>query len=106
MLLNFQLTVFHVIRYLHYALNCIGTPPNWITFIRYNAFVVLYPIGVFPGEMCLMFQALPTIKKEHLYADSLPFSYEKFIKRFAFLLSVFVDETVPSLIPATAIKAR
>ncbi|GFP82359.1 probable very-long-chain (3r)-3-hydroxyacyl-coa dehydratase [Phtheirospermum japonicum] len=64
-----------VIRYSHYALNCIGSPPNWITFIRYNAFIVLYPIGVFPGES------------------------------FAILLSIFVDETLPSLIQATTVKA-
>lgn len=85
-----------------------------LCFIRYNAFIVLYPIGVFPGEsklinylililfiqyMCLMlwfhisglnlrpmvdavwlmYQALPFIKKENLYADSLPFSYYNFV---------------------------
>ncbi|PIN23964.1 Protein tyrosine phosphatase-like protein PTPLA (contains Pro instead of catalytic Arg) [Handroanthus impetiginosus] len=73
-----------VIRYSHYALNCIGSPPDWITFIRYNAFIVLYPIGVFPGEMWLMYQALPFIKKENLYADTLPFSYYNFITALLF----------------------
>ncbi|EYU18935.1 hypothetical protein ABFS82_04G185600 [Erythranthe guttata] len=73
-----------VIRYSHYALNCIGTPPNWITFIRYNAFIVLYPVGVFPGEMWLMYQALPYIKKQNLYADSLPFSYYTFVTGLLF----------------------
>ncbi|KAH6822025.1 Protein-tyrosine phosphatase-like [Perilla frutescens var. hirtella] len=68
-----------VIRYSHYALYCLGSSPNWITLIRYNAFVVLYPIGVFTGEIWLMYQALPFIEKENLYADSLPFSYYKFI---------------------------
>ncbi|KAK6142109.1 hypothetical protein DH2020_006977 [Rehmannia glutinosa] len=73
-----------VIRYSHYALNCLGSPPNWVTFIRYNAFIVLYPIGVFPGEMWLMYQALPYIKKENLYADSLPFSYYNFVTVYFF----------------------
>ncbi|KAL1558651.1 very-long-chain (3R)-3-hydroxyacyl-CoA dehydratase [Salvia divinorum] len=71
--------VSEVIRYPHYALYCIGSLPKWITLIRYNAFIVLYPIGVFPGEMWLMYQALPFIKKENLYADSLPFSYYNFM---------------------------
>ncbi|KAG9128812.1 hypothetical protein Leryth_009555 [Lithospermum erythrorhizon] len=67
-----------VIRYLHYASNCIGSPPHWITYLRYTAFVILYPIGVGPGEMWLMYQALPIIKKKELYAG-LPFSYYNFI---------------------------
>ncbi|KAK2380366.1 Protein-tyrosine phosphatase, PTPLA [Trifolium repens] len=49
----------------------------------YTAFIVLYPIGVFPGEMWLMYQALPIIKKKNIYADSfssLPFSYYDFVK--------------------------
>ncbi|KAL2239523.1 very-long-chain (3R)-3-hydroxyacyl-CoA dehydratase 2 [Sesamum indicum] len=73
-----------IIRYSHYALNCLGCSPNWMTFIRYNAFIVLYPIGLFPGEMWLMYQALPFIKKENLYADTLPFSYDKFVKALLF----------------------
>ncbi|KAL3850707.1 hypothetical protein ACJIZ3_012589 [Penstemon smallii] len=72
-------SISEVIRYSHYALNSIGSPPSWITWIRYNAFIVLYPIGVFPGEMWLMYQALPFIKKERLYADNLPFSYYYFV---------------------------
>ncbi|XP_041989515.1 very-long-chain (3R)-3-hydroxyacyl-CoA dehydratase 2 [Salvia splendens] len=71
--------VSEVIRYSHYALYCIGSSPKWITLIRYNAFIVLYPIGVFPGEMWLMYQALPFIKKENLYAYSHPFSYYNFV---------------------------
>ncbi|KAK4408851.1 Very-long-chain (3R)-3-hydroxyacyl-CoA dehydratase 2 [Sesamum angolense] len=61
-----------------------GKFSKWMTFIRYNAFIVLYPIGVFPGEMWLMHQALPFIKAENLYADTLPFSYDKFIKALLF----------------------
>ncbi|KAK2999134.1 hypothetical protein RJ639_022832 [Escallonia herrerae] len=56
-----------VIRYPYYALNCVGISPSFITFLRfdsltvqpptlqsflcrYTAFIVLYPIGVAPGE--------------------------------------------------------
>ncbi|KAI9160930.1 hypothetical protein LWI28_012859 [Acer negundo] len=51
-----------VIRYPYYALNCIGNCSSWITLLRYTAFLVLYPIGLVPGEMWLMYGALPYIK--------------------------------------------
>ncbi|GAV57879.1 PTPLA domain-containing protein [Cephalotus follicularis] len=71
-----------VIRYTHYALNCIGTCPSWITYLRYTAFVLLYPLGIFTGEMWLMYQALPYIKKKNLYANTFavfPLSYYNFV---------------------------
>ncbi|KAM7496591.1 hypothetical protein LguiA_021005 [Lonicera macranthoides] len=71
-----------VIRYPYYALNCFGICPSFITYLRYTAFIVLYPIGVGPGEIWLMYQALPYIKKKNLYADtfaSLPFSFYNFV---------------------------
>lgn len=71
-----------IIRYPHYALNCFGGSPSWFTYLRYTAFIVLYPVGGGPGEMWLMYQALPFIKKKNLYADffhGLPFSYYHFV---------------------------
>ncbi|CAA2987730.1 very-long-chain (3R)-3-hydroxyacyl- dehydratase 2 [Olea europaea subsp. europaea] len=81
----FAWSLSEIIRYSHYALNCLGTPPYWITYTRYTAFIVLYPIGVFPGEMWLMYQALPFIKKKNLYANRLPLNYYYFV--VALLLS-------------------
>ncbi|KAL2328716.1 hypothetical protein Fmac_022143 [Flemingia macrophylla] len=72
-----------VIRYSHYAFSCLGNCPSWMTYLRYTAFIVLYPLGVGPGEIWTMYQALPIIKKKNLYADSfsgLPFSYYGFLK--------------------------
>ncbi|XP_050214314.1 uncharacterized protein LOC126665534 [Mercurialis annua] len=71
-----------VIRYPHYALNIIGICPSWINYLRYTAFIVLYPIGLAPGEMWLMYQALPFVKKKSLYANlfsALPFNYYDFL---------------------------
>ncbi|KAI5666092.1 hypothetical protein M9H77_15945 [Catharanthus roseus] len=71
-----------VIRYLHYAMSSTGTPPFWITYLRYTAFIFLYPIGVGPGEMWLMYQALPYIKEKNLYAkffSGLPINYYRFV---------------------------
>ncbi|GMY10775.1 very-long-chain (3R)-3-hydroxyacyl-CoA dehydratase 2 [Fagus crenata] len=72
-----------VIRYSHYALNCMGSCPYWINYLRYTAFIVLYPIGMAPGEIWLMYQALPFIKKKHLHEhlfNGLPFSYYNFLR--------------------------
>ncbi|KAA8543940.1 hypothetical protein F0562_021883 [Nyssa sinensis] len=71
-----------LIRYPHYALNCVGSSPSLITYLRYTAFIVLFPTGV-AGEMWLMYQALPFIKTENVYADlfaGLPFSYYNFVR--------------------------
>ncbi|XP_028775749.1 very-long-chain (3R)-3-hydroxyacyl-CoA dehydratase 2 [Neltuma alba] len=43
-------SISEVIRYSHYAFNCIGSCPPWITYLRYTGFIVLYPLGIGPGE--------------------------------------------------------
>ncbi|KAK1385928.1 hypothetical protein POM88_023663 [Heracleum sosnowskyi] len=66
-----------VVRYPNYALNCFGTSPYVLTYLRYTLFIVLYPTG-FVGELWLMYKALPFIKKKNLYEGlfaGLPFSY-------------------------------
>lgn len=71
-----------VIRYSHYALNCTGSCPYWMTYIRYTAFILVYPVGL-SGEMWLMYHALPFIKEKNLYADAFtyfPFSYYNFVQ--------------------------
>ncbi|KAE9620508.1 putative very-long-chain (3R)-3-hydroxyacyl-CoA dehydratase [Lupinus albus] len=76
-------SISEVIRYSHYAFSCTGNCPSWITYLRYTAFIVLYPIGVGPGEMWLMYQALPIVKKKTTYSDffsGLPFSYYDFLR--------------------------
>ncbi|KAE8683349.1 nodulin-26 family protein [Hibiscus syriacus] len=60
-----------VIRYSHYALNIFGGCPSWLTYLRYTTFIVLYPMGLAPGEMWLMYQALQFIKEKNLYGISL-----------------------------------
>uniref|UniRef100_A0A2P2KLJ8 Very-long-chain (3R)-3-hydroxyacyl-CoA dehydratase n=3 Tax=Rhizophora mucronata TaxID=61149 RepID=A0A2P2KLJ8_RHIMU len=72
-----------VIRYPHYALLCIGRCPSWLTYLRYTAFIMLYPVGLVPGEMWLMYEALPFVKKKNLYSDffaAFPFSYYDFLE--------------------------
>ncbi|KAK8941151.1 Very-long-chain (3R)-3-hydroxyacyl-[acyl-carrier protein] dehydratase PASTICCINO 2A [Platanthera zijinensis] len=71
-----------VIRYSHYCSTILGTCSSWLTYLRYTAFIVLYPIGIFPGEMWLMLEALPFIKERNLYSSSfngLFISYHSFV---------------------------
>ncbi|OWM89320.1 hypothetical protein CDL15_Pgr024065 [Punica granatum] len=49
----------------------------------YTAFIVLYPLGMAPGEMLIMIKALPIVKMTNLYADffsGLPFNYYDFLR--------------------------
>ncbi|KAL8254682.1 hypothetical protein R6Q59_032903 [Mikania micrantha] len=71
-----------IIRYPFYALSCLGNCPSFLTYLRYTAFIVIYPIGV-AGEMWIMYQSLPFIMEKNLYADyfaAIPFSYHTFVK--------------------------
>ncbi|XP_020972941.1 very-long-chain (3R)-3-hydroxyacyl-CoA dehydratase 2-like [Arachis ipaensis] len=85
----FAWSISEVIRYSHYAFSCIGNCPYWITYLRlccccgYTAFIVLYPLGVGPGEIWIMYRALSIVKKKNLYSKTfsgLRFSYYNFLK--------------------------
>ncbi|XP_074295116.1 uncharacterized protein LOC141622982 [Silene latifolia] len=70
------------VRYSYYSLYCIGNCPCWSTFIRYTAFIPIYPSGL-AGEMWLMYCALPYIKNKDLYGDlfsALPFTYSTVVQ--------------------------
>ncbi|EFN59260.1 hypothetical protein CHLNCDRAFT_137564 [Chlorella variabilis] len=60
-----------VTRYPWYAANLVGACPRWLTWIRYTAFIPLYPVGVV-GEMWSVYQALPFIKQRGLRSVPLP----------------------------------
>lgn len=50
-----------VIRYPWYAATTAGACPAFLTWLRYTAFIILYPIGVV-SEVWLLVQALPSVK--------------------------------------------
>ncbi|RCV17392.1 hypothetical protein SETIT_3G216300v2 [Setaria italica] len=80
-------SIAEVIRYSHYALTTLKVCPSWVTYLRYTAFIPLYPIGVGPGEMWTMYQALPFVKKRNLYSGF----FEKFSMSYhSFLVGVLV----------------
>ncbi|KAI9479563.1 tyrosine phosphatase-like protein [Zychaea mexicana] len=51
-------SVTECIRYSYYTLNLIGQVPKFLTWARYNFFLVLYPLGV-GSELMMVYQALP-----------------------------------------------
>ncbi|KAG5362137.1 putative very-long-chain (3R)-3-hydroxyacyl-CoA dehydratase [Yarrowia sp. C11] len=60
-------SITEVIRYSFYALNLAGWGvPDWHQWIRYNFFLVLYPLGV-SGEMKLMWNAIPYARVDQPY---------------------------------------
>ncbi|KAE9461148.1 hypothetical protein C3L33_06954, partial [Rhododendron williamsianum] len=88
-----NMTPIQVIRYPHYALNCVGSSLSLVTYLRsdlifllshfpcvtrYTAFILLYPMGLagessvlevliaYVDAVWLMYQALPLIKTKNL----------------------------------------
>ncbi|KAH9545536.1 hypothetical protein CY35_12G052800 [Sphagnum magellanicum] len=71
-----------VIRCPYYALTLMGMCPRWLTWLRYTAFIVLYPVGALYGEMLVMYQSLDPVKRRNVYSSIfkwLPFNYHSFI---------------------------
>ena len=60
-----------VIRYPWYAATTAGLCPYWLTWLRYTAFIPLYPVGVV-GEMHAVYLALPYIAQRKLHYVTLP----------------------------------
>lgn len=74
-----------VIRYPWYAASTLSACPRWLTWLRYTAFLPLYPVGAV-SEMTLMYAALPSIGDRKLYTISMPNPYN-----FAFDYKLFVQ---------------
>mmetsp|Transcript_2866 Transcript_2866/g.8750 ORF Transcript_2866/g.8750 Transcript_2866/m.8750 type:complete len:227 (+) Transcript_2866:166-846(+) len=61
-------------RYLYFAVAQQQKPPYWLTWLRYSAFMVLYPIGV-ASELACLYGVLPIIFVERPYSISMPNKY-------------------------------
>eukprot|EP01025_Chloroclados_australasicus_P023288 TRINITY_DN23661_c0_g1_i1.p2 TRINITY_DN23661_c0_g1~~TRINITY_DN23661_c0_g1_i1.p2 ORF type:complete len:248 (+),score=-7.30 TRINITY_DN23661_c0_g1_i1:432-1175(+) len=79
-----------VCRYPWYCLNLCNIDWNLATFLRYSAFIPLYPIGTI-SEMMLIYSSLNQIKEMGLYTVKLPnkwnfgFDYVIFLELILFL---------------------
>jgi very-long-chain (3R)-3-hydroxyacyl-CoA dehydratase len=71
-----------IIRYPWYAAG--ASSPKWLTWLRYSAFVPLYPVGVV-CELTCIWLALPTLRRDKLWSVDMPNSVN-----FAFDYSIFI----------------
>jgi len=55
-------SVTEVIRYSYFTLTLSGYSPSFITWLRYNTFFVLYPLGI-SSECWLIYKAIEPAKK-------------------------------------------
>jgi len=60
-----------VIRYPFLCMKSISTPPYALVWLRYSAFYVLYPLGVY-GEMVVLNSSLPSITLNKTLSISMP----------------------------------
>lgn len=61
-----------LIRYSFYALNILaGRPPSALAWLRYSAFLVLYPMGI-SGEILVLYQAIPFVQETKSWTVTLP----------------------------------
>lgn len=79
-----------MVRYPWYAASLAGGAPGWLTWARYSAFLVLYPIGVV-SEMWLLYRGLPAVRALRLHSMALPNWWN-----FAFDYSYFLVVSAPT----------
>ncbi|KAH7489707.1 hypothetical protein FOMA001_g2840 [Fusarium oxysporum f. sp. matthiolae] len=60
-------SVTEIIRYSFFALSLSGYQPNFLTWLRYNTFFVLYPIGIFSECTLIWFATEPAGHSNELY---------------------------------------
>ncbi|KAK9355766.1 tyrosine phosphatase-like protein [Lipomyces doorenjongii] len=78
MVLSWSIT--EIIRYAYYAYTIQGTTPQWLTWLRYNTFFILYPTGV-ASELLVTYASL---------GDA-----EEFSKSYALLLKIIMVIYIP-----------
>ncbi|KAK9236870.1 tyrosine phosphatase-like protein [Lipomyces kononenkoae] len=64
MTLSWSIT--EIIRYAYYAYTIQGNSPQWLTWLRYNTFYILYPSGV-TSELLVIYASLGDAKQFNAY---------------------------------------
>lgn len=60
-----------LVRYPFYGLSLLGICPGWLSFLRYHAFIPLYPTGMV-SEWVAYRVALPYLKQRDIYSVHMP----------------------------------
>eukprot|EP00742_Colponemidia_sp_Colp-10_P001007 GILJ01001089.1.p1 GENE.GILJ01001089.1~~GILJ01001089.1.p1 ORF type:complete len:219 (+),score=14.38 GILJ01001089.1:35-691(+) len=67
----FAWSLVEIIRYSFYALNLLGSVPGPLKWLRYTAFILLYPLGI-SGEIGSIVTGLPIVKSTGMYSYPMP----------------------------------
>lgn len=70
-MLLFAWTITEIIRYSMYAFNLVGSPPYFLTWLRYTFFIIAYPVGV-SGELICSYVALVQALEQDILSIHLP----------------------------------
>jgi len=70
-LLLFAWTVTEIIRYSMYAVSLVGTPPYFLTWLRYTFFIIAYPTGV-SGELFCQYTGMLYAQEHDILSVHLP----------------------------------
>eukprot|EP00092_Neocalanus_flemingeri_P029850 GFUD01032408.1.p1 GENE.GFUD01032408.1~~GFUD01032408.1.p1 ORF type:complete len:215 (+),score=49.14 GFUD01032408.1:299-943(+) len=73
-LLLFAWTVTEIIRYSMYAVSLVGTPPYFLTWLRYTFFIIAYPMGV-TGELLCSFTGMLYAQEHDILSVHFPNKY-------------------------------
>jgi len=70
-MLLFAWTITEIIRYSMYAISLMGSPPYFLTWLRYTFFIIAYPVGV-SGELICSYTALLQAQDQEILSVQLP----------------------------------
>jgi hypothetical protein len=82
-----------VVRYLYLTLNLFKRAPDWLTWLRYTLFYILYPVGVY-GEMRVLYDALPYLQERSVFSIELPndwnfsFSFTSYVSLLVYVMYI------------------
>lgn len=77
-------------RYLYYVITKLNIKcPEWLLFLRYHLFMVLYPTGI-TGELWCLLKSLNYIKNSNIYSIALPNEWNFCFNYYYFMLFALV----------------
>lgn len=88
-LLLLAFSTVEIIRYPFYGLSVLGIQSYIVTWLRYTAFIILYPMGA-GGELVCYFNSLARVKSTGLHSVQLPNSYNITFNFYYVLLAIMI----------------
>lgn len=107
MVLSITWSVAEIVRYGFYFLKLIKTErdiPYWVTWLRYTAFLVLYPAGLF-SELYVVYLSLDSVQSR-LYYGFLLIALVGYIPGFLMLYTYMISQRVKVLKKLRLVKHK